>query len=194
VELTPGPDLVGQQVCNAARLDWGVGKVLRVQSMGGGAWRVSIQFHIGHKALLCPPARLVPPQKEGQRSDDWLATAARTTLDARLRQLPEDIRYFLGLPLQKFAALLDFYDLSTDPKSLEAWAKRQTGTSQPLSQWTRDELTVAFTEFCRNRDDAMRETVDRLQKAGQLAEARELLSAAPPAVRAGVREAAPKLV
>lgn len=192
MSLTPGPELVGQRVCNAARLDWGIGEVLRVQRMGD-AWRVSVQFHTGHRALMVPPARLVPPQSEEQRSDAWVAMAAGTTLDGRLKQLPEDIRYFLGLPLQKFAALLPYYEPVEDPRALEAWARRQTGISQPLSQWTRDELMQAHGEFCTQRDAALRETVERLFKGGNISEARALVSASPPQARSAVADAAPKL-
>lgn len=192
MSLTPGPELVGQKVCNAARLDWGVGQVLRVQKMGE-AWRVSVQFHSGHRFLMVPPARLVRPQTEEQRSSDWLATAAGVTLDSRLTQLPEDIRFFLGLPLQKFVAMLPLYEPVDDPRALESWARRQTGISQPLSQWTRDELMQAHAQFCVQRDLVMRETLERLFRSGNISDAQDVLSAAPAHVQAAVREAAPKL-
>ena len=194
--LEVGPALVGQSVCNAARLDWGVGKVLRVQQVGE-SWRVSIQFHGGHRVVSVPPAKLVAPGdvSELNRAAGWLETAAGSGLDSKLRELPEEVRFFLGTALQKFAALLPLYDVSvdTDPSLLERWARTQTGIGQPLAQWSRDELEHAYAIFCQNRDVSLRETVDRVIKAGELEEAIACLRRQSPRSIARVADASPKI-
>lgn len=191
--ISPGPDLVGQQVCNQAQPEWGVGKVLRVQRVGE-AWRVSVQFHGGHRYLLVPPARLVDPRELGSQAESgWIDKLAGSDANARLRGLPDEIRFFLGLPLQKFSALLGCYEWNSEPRGLEAWARSQTETVNPLGRWTRDELSAAFEEYCRQRNDALHETLSRLQKSGDLPAARALLSASPDHVRRSVLDAAPAL-
>lgn len=191
--LTVGPELVGQRVSLVTRPEWGVGDVLRVQQVGD-AWRVSIQFPTGHRQLMSPPAKFVSPgQAAVKRESGWLDQAAGSDLDAKLRTVPEDLRLFLGTALQKFAALLPLYELSDDPKELIRWATAQTGVSQPLTYWTRDELAAAFAVFCRDRDTHIREALDRIAKAGALDEARALLKQAGPQTLAQVFDIAPRI-
>lgn len=158
-ELIINRDLVGQSVRNAARPEWGVGKVLRVQEErqpDGVAHRVSIQFATGHRTLLVPPAQLESPSPEPQRQAGWIDQLAGTTSDDRLRQLPKEALTVLGGPEEKLAALLPLFSFTNDPHGLVHWARRQTGVADPLSQWNRDELEHAFAGFCAERDAALR--------------------------------------
>lgn len=186
------PTIVGQKVQNAARPDWGVGQVLRVQKLGSG-WRVSVQFPSGHRHLVVPPAKLVPPQAEQSRDAAWLDEAAGTTLDDKLCSLPEDIELFLGTAIGKLRAMLPLYEIRSDEKSLEKWARRQTGVGQPLTTWTRDELIERFQQFCRRRDQVAQEVVLRIRKAGAADELRALLTEAEPEAVAELRLAVPQI-
>ncbi|MGE3180571.1 MAG: DUF3553 domain-containing protein [Phycisphaerae bacterium] len=184
------PTIVGQKVQNAAKPEWGVGQVLRVQKVATG-WRVSVQFPSGHRHLLVPPGRLVAPQAEKTRSSAWLDEAAGETLDAKLTRLPEDIEFFLGTALGKLKAMLTLYEIEDDEKGLEKWARRQTGVGQPLTTWTRDELAERYAQFCATRDKIARETIIRIRKAGEISELKAVLREATPRVINALRFAAP---
>lgn len=191
-EIVVNQSLVGASVVSAARPEWGVGKVLRVQAAefeGTPAHRVSIQFAIGHRTLLVPPAKLAEPRDEPQREGGWLAVAGKSTLDDKLRSLPESATDVLGTPRDRLAAALPLYAFSEDSTSLLRWARTQTGVADPLSHWSRDELLVAFRAFCTERDAHFRNIAATLkQKYGQ----EELLGAlaeVPDALRPAVMEA-----
>lgn len=158
-ELAVGPELVGAKVTNAARPEWGVGTVLRVQQIRAGdrpAQRVSIQFAVGHRILVVPPARLLPPQSEPRREAGWLEGLGKTTLDDRLRSLPEQVTQVLGTLRERLAAVIPLYALGEDSPVLLRWAVSQTGVADPLTHWTRDELLVALRDFCNERDAHLR--------------------------------------
>jgi hypothetical protein len=191
-EICVSQESIGAMVVNAARPEWGVGTVLRVQSaefQGKAAHRVSIQFAVGHKTLLVPPAKLAPPRGEPQREGGWLAVAGKSTLDDKLRSLPSEATEVLGTPRERLAAVVPLYAYHEDSPSLMRWAINQTGVADPLSHWSRDELLVAFRVFCTERDAHLRNVAATLkQKYGQ----EELLAAladVPDKLRPGVIEA-----
>src|SRR5262245_32162795 len=150
IALEPSPALVGQKVINPSRPEWGVGQVLRVSEVvenGVTVHRVSVQFPTGHRNLLMPPAKLCNPQPEKQRQAGWLDGLAKTDLDTKLRSLPEDVLFFLGLPHQRIAAAASMYEWEESDAGLVRWARKQTMTSDPLSLWTRDELQSAYADY-----------------------------------------------
>lgn len=157
--MTIDGTLVGRKVCNAARPEWGTGTVLSVEPAtvsGQPAHRVTVQFAAGRKTVLVPPCRLIEPQPEPQRAAGWLDQLAGRSLDDRLRRLPEEVAQTLGTPRQRLAVLLPWYAFSEEPASLVAWARRMIVAADPLSHWTRDELTEAFAAFSADRDAHLR--------------------------------------
>jgi hypothetical protein len=190
-EIEIGPKLVGEKVCNPARPDWGVGTVLRVQSTtvaGQPQHRVSVQFATGHRTLIVPPARLAAPTAGPQRDSGWLAEAAGTTLDDRLRQLPESVAQFLGTPGQRIVAMAPLYGYTEDPPSLIKWARAQAQVADPLSHWSRDELLAAFGEFCRQRDGVLRQIAAVLRRAEGASGADEVLATVEEPLRGRMRQ------
>ncbi len=185
-DLPVNAALVGRKVRNPARPEWGDGEVLRVQATtvgGQPVHRVSVQFVTGHRMLVVPPARLVEPAPEQQRAAGWLDTLGKRTLDDRLVNLPVSVREFIGTPAQRVALLASLYTYDEEPASLVQWARRQADVADPLSQWSRDELMVAFREFCMERDSALRHAAALVkQKAGPAALER-VLADLPDAVR-----------
>jgi hypothetical protein len=183
-EMSIGPELVGQQVCNPARPEWGTGQVLRVQttSVGGQPQhRVSIQFASGHRMLRVPPARLARPGAQPEREQGWLAAAAGTDLNGRLRALPTFVREFLGTPRQRLLMLAPLFAPTGAPAELVKWARDQTGAPDPLSMWSRDELQAAFAEFCARRDQYVRGVAREVRAAlGAEAVQRALRDVEPP--------------
>jgi len=158
-DLVVSEKLVGQRVRIAARPDWGIGTVLRVQTTrvaGAEQHRVFIQFRHGNRAMIVPPARLSAPTDEPQRSAGWIDQLGNSTLDDALRQLPASVTEHFGSPRERLAEVLPLYDVGDDANELLKWARHQTGVGDPLSQWSRDELVRAFDEFCVERDGHFR--------------------------------------
>jgi hypothetical protein len=153
-EININQELVGQTICNAARPEWGHGKVTRVQrasSATDAPWRVTLHFPVvGVKTMVVPPARLAYPSDEPQREAGWLDGLGKSTLDDKLRALPEAVTNVLGTTRQRLNAVLPLYEWTED--KLDEWARRQTGVADALSHWSRDELAAAFTHFCNERD------------------------------------------
>jgi hypothetical protein len=191
-ELEINQTLVGQTVRNAARPEWGAGKVLRVQEVRQGdtcAHRVSVQFQTGHKTMLVPPARLTAPTPERQRSAGWIDQLAGTTTDDVLRKLPPSVTETLGGPRARIAALLPLYAYTPDPQGLVHWARRQTDIADPLSQWNRDELEAAFTAFAVERDAALRGYLAEIKQREGPAAVKEILAEVPAPIKPQVEQA-----
>jgi hypothetical protein len=154
--------LVGRRVQNAARPEWGAGEVLRVHTAvagGQAVHRVSIQFAVGHKTVLVPPARLIQPgTADAPQPAGWIDRLAGQTPQDRLRALPESVTDVLGTAAQRVAALVPLYEIEivaagidgraadardgNEPAGGEAlaqWARRQSGVGGPLARWSRDE-------------------------------------------------------
>jgi hypothetical protein len=190
-ELDPTLGHAGAKVRNVARPEWGVGTVVRVQPArvgGRPAQRVSVQFATGCRTLLVPPARLVVAGPEPGRATGWLDTVGRTTLDDKLRGLPESVTALLA-PRERLAALISLYAVTEEPGALLRWARVQTGVADPLAHWTRDELRVALRDFCRARDVCLRETAALLKRAAGLQALEEIVGAVPSALSQPVRAA-----
>lgn len=188
-ELDLSPDLLGSKVRNAARPEWGVGMVLRIQrtqSHGQSAHRVSIQFATGHRTLLVPPARLIAAGPEPERRAGWIDGLGKTTLDDRLRKLPDQVTQVFGSPRERLAAVLPLYDVGSEPAALLRWAGSQTGVRDPLSHWTRDELLVALGDFCNERDAYLRNVAALLKQKEGPAALQDVLDAIPAGRRQSV--------
>ncbi|MBN2445297.1 MAG: hypothetical protein JXO22_01125 [Phycisphaerae bacterium] len=192
-----GADLIGQTVRNAARPECGDGKVLRVQQLTGGAsptYRVSVQFSIGHRHLIVPPARIIVPRPEPTRASGWLARASNDTLDDKLRGLPEQVVNVLGTPRERLAAALPLYTYTDESESLLKWARNQTGVADALSHWNRDELDVAFAAFCSERDAHFRAMAALVQQSEGPAALTALLDGLPATLKTAVREALSRVI
>ena len=191
-ELPISKALVGHQVALPQRPEWGVGRVLRVQSTtinGQAVHRVSIQFATGHRTLQCPPARLAEPEAEVEREAGWLDTIGGRTVDDRLVALPTVITEFLGTPAQRLVALAALYEQTDRPDALVHWARRQACVADPLSLWSRDELAIAFRQYCIERDSATRVAAALLKQADGAAAIDAVLNTLPPGVTEAIRAA-----
>ncbi len=158
-DLTVDPSLLGQVVRNPARPEWGDGRVVGVQRVSAAeppTFRVTVEFHSGRKTLLIPPGRLVTPQDEQRKPAGWIDVLAGNTLDERLCRLPDDVQQTFGAPRQRLDAVLPWYAFGEEPADLLRWARRLTGVMDPLTHWSRDELTRAFAAFCTDRDAHLR--------------------------------------
>lgn len=186
---------VGMEVRVAAKQEWGVGRVTRLQRQpggDGGTWRIYVQFHMGQKVLAAPPARFVTPddlgESAGSRAAGWLDTLAGQTLDDRLAALPESVAFFLGSPVHKLMEIAKLYEFSGDEKSLVRWARKQTGSPDPLTTWTRDELHAAWEKFAAARDKEFAESVAAARKQAGAVDWPQVLSNIDPAIREAIAD------
>lgn len=196
-ELVIDASLIGQTVRNAARAEWGDGKVLRIEQAeyeGKPAQRVTVQFRIGSRALLVPPARLARPNDEPQRESGWLDQLSGKTLDDRLRSLPERVTDVLGSLESRVRAVLSLYDFQDNPSSIQTWATRQTDLPDPLAQWNRDELQQAFFAFRAERDALLRSLVAQLKQKEGPQVVDHVLTLAEPTQREEVRTALRRVI
>lgn len=194
-ELPIDSSLIGRDVCNAARPEWGVGKVASVQPTpvdGKPAQRVTIEFPTGRRTLVVPPARLVEPRPEPQRGAGWLDVLGKSTLDDQLRQLPEEVTEMIGTPRQRVAALAPLYRYDETPAGLSRWACDRVEVADPLSQWSRDELQVAFRVFSHERDGYLRSALAILRRDEGPDAVKELLDGLEPTTAARMRDALQK--
>lgn len=182
-EATPHAALKGQRVQVAARPDWGVGIVLKVLSTTIGdapQHRVTVQFAHGTRTLLVPPAVLSAPSDQPEKPQGWIDALGKDSLDHRLRQVDDEALRVLGGIRTRLAAVYPLYEFTDDPKSISLWARKQTGVGDPLSRWSRDELALAFTAFCNDRDAHLRNLAALLVNAeGREALESELISLEP---------------
>lgn len=185
-ELPIGPDLVNRKVCHPARPEWGEGTVASVRATtvnGQSVYELLVDFAVGRRKLLAPPARLIAPLAAPPQETGWLDTLARQTPDDELRNLPESVTQVLGAPRDRLAALAPLYEYADEPAALLKWARRQTQMADPLSRWSRDELQTAFQEFCRQRDALARQLAATLRRAEGPDALNELFAEMPPAAR-----------
>lgn len=180
MDLEISTQIIGRRVSVIGKPDWGIGVVRRVQTTtinGATQHRVSVQFNQGTKLLISPPARLTDPVDDPQRKEaGWIEQIGGGSLDSRLRQLPESAVQVLGTIQQRLDAVIPHYSRMEDGKDLIRWARRQTGVGDPLSQWSRDELEVAFASFCNERDAHLRNLCALLKKNGGDSALQEWLS------------------
>jgi hypothetical protein len=197
-DLLITPQLVGQTVRSATRPDWGNGKVLQVkpiQNDGQSAHRVQVHFErTGLRWIIAPPARLVSPTAEPERAAGWIEQMGKSSLDDRLRAIPAEVVDMLGTPRQRLAALVPLFAVTNEPRSLMRWAIDQTGVTDPLSHWSRDELQIALADFCVDRDSHFRNVAALIQiKEGPEA-LRAVIDEVPADIRAAIKEAMSRVI
>jgi hypothetical protein len=186
---------LGMSVRVAAKQEWGVGRVTRIQRQahdGGATYRVYVQFHMGQKVLTAPPAKFVTPDDLSSaavnRDAGWLDKLAGQTLDDRLAALPESITLFLGSPVHKLIEIAKLFEFDGDDKSLARWARMQTGSPDPLTTWTRDELQAAWEKFSVAREAAFADAVAAAGRQAGRVDWQQVLGNVDPSIRADVAE------
>lgn len=197
-ELTIDASLVGRTVRNAARPEWGDGKVLQVHTTTSGgqpAHRVQVHFdRTGTRWLLVPPARLVPPCDEPTRQAGWIEQLGQSSLDDKLRQLPEDVTDVIGSLRERIRAAARLFAMHDDADDLARWAIDQTGVIDPLTHWTRDELYAALRDFQVERDSHMRNLLAQLKMREGPEAIREVLDELPRPVANAIRTALARVI
>jgi hypothetical protein len=101
----------------------------------------------------------------------------------------------LGTPQQRIVALLPWYAYDAEqPAELLTWARRLVPAVDPLSHWSRDELTLAFRDFCNERDALLRAQGALLVRKEGPAALREIVDGLPEPQRQRVVDALSRVI
>ncbi len=160
---------VGDYVRHEKRPEWGVGVVVKAQRVthdGVVGQRLGIRFESQglitvNTAVIGVIERCESGDSEGQACVDGVED--RDEVLRRLSGLPAgatDPR----LPLApRLGATLDLYRFGHDLRSVFDWAVAQTGMRDPLGEYSRHELELAFLSFEKKRERCLGELVSRLK-------------------------------
>ena len=145
---------VNQEVANPACPQWGVGKVLSIESTNGGnVQRIRVNFAgVGAKTLMIPPGRLIVSQGQDPANSTLMEGEDEEAMAARLQAIPEvigDRQAGFDVRLNEVVGL---YRFSGDRRDIFDWAAWQLGTRDPLGYFSADDLDLYFSNFSRSRD------------------------------------------
>ncbi|TVQ51672.1 MAG: DUF3553 domain-containing protein [Phycisphaerales bacterium] len=206
----------GNQVRHVKRPEWGVGAVIKAEDTsvnGEPLQRITVKFpNAGLKRLVSAHALLqrVESKQQGEtvgldsasspdelstqlalldrQSDDWLSPVAQRKILEFMTTLPEEIRDPFNSLRKRLVATLNLYRFDRSGRGLIDWAVAQSGLSDPLSRFSRQELEQYFERWVRERDQHL----DRLlqQARDEPGMVREVTAAAPAAAQRVLRRTA----
>ncbi len=167
----------GDRVVHASRPEWGVGQIVSVQSTtqdGRSAQKLGIRFdRAGLKTLSTAHADLRPASETASAGGGgWLAELERASPVDALVRLPEETRDPFASLEARLRATLDLYRFGRDGAALMDWAAAQSGLSDPLSQYNRQELEQHFQRFEGERDAHLKRLVGEARRVDPAALAR----------------------
>ena len=189
------PFTVTDRVIHALKPEWGVGRVMSVESLmqnGQPAQRVTIRFdRAGLKTLSTHYAELrradsAAPIDGSETARTWLEELERQDPREVMSRLPEAATDPFRSLESRIAATLALYRFSGQSASLIDWAAVQSGLSDPLARFNRQELEQFFRSFEIERDAHLRRTFLEARKTdpGMLP---RMLESAPPAAKSAMR-------
>ncbi len=192
------------KVRHAARPEWGPGvveAVTPVQHEGAAAQKLIIRFeHHGRTTVHTGYARIVPadhfapaapprPAAAEGSTESWLRDLEATPPTQGLVELPLPCTDPIASLKSRLTATLDLFRFEPNARSITDWAIAQTGLTDPLQQFSREQIHDSYGHFCHNRDAHLRDLVRKITRAGETA----LLDAAAqhrlPAARAALQRA-----
>lgn len=208
----------GDRVIHTRRPEWGLGVVNQARTIihdGVEAQQLVVTFaNYGRVTLNTALAHLSPsPQAMDQTAmktthssqaygssagsdttKGWLDTLERSRNgeDAFWR-LPESLTDPFISIAKRLAATLETFRYGTDAyhaRNVLEWAIAQTGLSDPMTRYTRQELEQGFRRFLRLRDQHLVELVRAIKRQGRLDVLEECLRNTPyPQARAALERA-----
>lgn len=189
---------VGDRVRHRTRPEWGEGVVATAQSIahnGGSAQRLVISFanhgRVTVNAAIAPivPADAAPaPAAAASSTSGWLNRLnAGNSVDAdALSDLPEDVTDPFTTLARRLRLTLDLYRFSREPRRLMDWAVAQSGLTDPLTRFSRNDLEKQFVSFEQARDAHLRSLLQAARKGGETALIDEAAAHPRPEARAAV--------
>ncbi len=175
----------GDIVVHPRRPEWGQGVVVQVTNIkhqGQDAQRLTLDFtHHGRVTINTAVAPLQPKETglaimSATRTSNypqssnggWLASLERNgAASDQLTRLPDRLSDPFESLANRLNATLDTYRYTTEARSLLEWAVAQTGLEDPLTQYTRHDLELAFPRFTRDRDLHLKQLVQTIKRQGK---------------------------
>lgn len=165
----------GDRVRHPARPEWGEGRVESAQSAAANGQRgqrlvVTFANHgrvtINTAIVPVEPANgaATPASPSG---GGWLASLGGGEPAEQLAALPEACGDPLTTLAQRISATMDLYRFAHSPRGMLDWAVAATGRSDPMSDFTREQLEQAFGKFELNRETHLKQLLlDAWRKGG----------------------------
>jgi len=177
---------VGDKVRHRTRPEWGEGTIASAQSAthdGQPAQRLVINFanhgRVTINSALAPivPADAVSASAEsraqtsgGGAGRGWLSELEGKNLDAdALSELPDDVSDPFAALVRRIRLTGDLYRFKREPRSVMEWAVAQSGLTDPLSQFSRNDIEQQFVAFEQAREAHLRSLLVAARKAGDAA-------------------------
>lgn len=197
----------GDSVRHPERLEWGVGTVTRTEICtisGSRDLRVWVRFpNAGEKVLLASIARLevlseargmeaiyarpTLTQVEGANADGWLAKIGeRNATELMVGIAPEATDPFASGPV-RLERTLKLYRYEGSGGSLIDWAVAQSGLSDPMTRFNRQELEQLHKRWLFNLDAHLAKLLQELRYTNGAVE--QAARAASPAARKAIERA-----
>ena len=175
----------GDMVMHPRRMEWGEGVVNHASNIthqGVSAQKLQVDFkHHGRVTINTAIAPLVSRESVSAMSTStptgmgqgWLSSLEeQNKTEHELWQLPESLTDPFLSTAVRLRNVLDTYRFSisrSDPnsaKSILEWAIAQTGLTDPMTRYTRQEMEQAFPRYARSRDNLLADMVLTLKKQG----------------------------
>ncbi|MDA1007794.1 MAG: DUF3553 domain-containing protein [Planctomycetota bacterium] len=162
----------GDSVKHPNRPEWGIGSITRTEVYSSGSerdLRVWVRFpNVGEKVLLASVAKLevmgeatgvesiysrpTLSQVEGRSADGWLAKFGERNAEELMTSLALDATDpFVGLRT-RLERTLKLYRFEASGASLNDWAVAQSGLSDPMTRFNRQELEQLHKKWLINLD------------------------------------------
>ncbi len=163
----------GDQVKHPRRPEWGVGSVLKVETVttnGQEDQRLTIRFpNEGLKVLLASAASLslagssngdagsllddhTLSARESSSESGWLGSLAKRKPEEIMTTIPPAASDPFSSLRKRLEFTLALYRFDGSPTRLIEWAIAQSGLNDPLSRFSRPELEAFFKRYAYERD------------------------------------------
>lgn len=110
------------------------------------------------------------PSGGGGGGGGWLNQLEGKSVDAEaLSDLPEDVADPFASLARRVRLTGELYRFKREPRSVMEWAVAQSGLTDPLSQFSRNDLEQQFIAFEQARDAHLRSLLAAAKKAGDQA-------------------------
>jgi hypothetical protein len=105
-------------------------------------------------------------EKEKELPKGWLGEISKEKPVDAMMALPENVTDPFVDRSKRLRNLIDLYR-QYDRKRLFEWAQKQSGLSDPLSRFTRDELQDMFKKYEMNRDRELLTLLNTMSRKGE---------------------------
>lgn len=185
---------VGDKVRHRTRPEWGEGTIASAQAAthdGRSTQRLVINFanhgRVTLNSAMAPiaPADTVNSPAGKPSGGGWLRELEGKDINAdALSDLPEEVSDPFATLSRRIRLTGDLYRFKREPRSVMEWAVAQSGLTDPLTRFSRNDLEQQFIAFEQARDAHLRSLLVAAKKAGDTAAMNEAAQHQLPEARA----------